>query len=452
MSRAGIIQVREFEYLTASDRSSVCDRADCKVLRKDEFASLREFVLENRGDDETPLELMRLCSPRSIGEAIQLRNYVGVIELKGGLQIEVLPKIDVSSGSGLTDKDIFLRMLASLGTDVSFRALGETHLSSKRLPLFEVFVAMFLQEASLLVRAGLRSSYVERRSEESFVRGRIDFAREAKSNPAHAERLSLVFDEFCLDRPENRLIKSTLLHLRGATRSSENSRRIVRLLPAFDQVPASRNVDADLIRCVDDRSTRRYGSLIGWCRVFLKGESFTMFHGGSVATALLFPMERIFEDYVGKTLRREALRSGRLARVELQARGQWLFDDRRISLRPDILCERHDGSRVVLDTKWKRVFGRRDLSVADMYQMYAYGRRFGTAAEGLTGGPADGEPPVSKPQRVVLLYPWHEGVEPRLCIGGRHTSSDGVQVDMFFVDLANMQKSMDELLGAIEGG
>lgn len=33
---------------------------------------------------------MRLCSPRRVGEAIQLRNYVGTLTLKGGKQIEIL--------------------------------------------------------------------------------------------------------------------------------------------------------------------------------------------------------------------------------------------------------------------------------------------------------------------------------------------------------------------------
>ena len=81
--------------------------------------------------------------------------------------------------------------------------------------------------------------------------------------------------------------------------------------------------------------------------------------------------------------------------------------------------------------------GPKDLSVAGMHQMYAYGLRYRAEGENM--------------QRVVLLYPWHEGVEPGLMPKRRHISKDGVQIDPFFVDLANMPKSLDELMDYIMG-
>ncbi len=140
-------------------------------------------------------------------------------------------------------------------------------------------------------------------------------------------------------------------------------------------------------------------------------------------------------NYVGQQLRLSAIRSRALRKVELQVHTEWLFDDKQVSLRPDIVCERHDGRLVVLDTKWKRVSRGRDLSAADMHQMYAYGRRYR----------ADGE----EVQRVVLLYPWHKGVESGLQVKEGFTSPDGVQVDLFFVDLARMGESVRELVRVV---
>lgn len=429
MRENGDITLREFEYLTAS----TVRRGDCKHVSKEQFAALREFVLSNL-EGESPLELMRLCAPPRIGEAIQATNYVGVIQLSDGLQIEILPKIDMTSESTDSDKQVFLEMLKELGGDVPFRPFDTAHVEASRLPIMEVFIAMFLADASELVRRGLRSAYVTVESEERFVRGKIDFSRESKSGPARAERINVIYDEFKLDRPENRLIKTTLAKLRRISNSSENVRAATRLLSAFDEVGISHNVDADLARCVSDRSTVRYGTLLSWCRVFLKGQSFTMFRGQNVATALLFPMERVFEDYVGKTLRRLSI-PHELRRVELQAQTEWLFEGRKVSLRPDILCTCHDGRRVVLDTKWKRVFGARDIATSDMHQMYAYGQRYATVGERM--------------QHVLLLYPWHEGVRPGLMRDGRYVSKDNVQVDLFFVDLANARQSLEELAGLI---
>lgn len=424
------VVAREYEFLVPQDTG----RPNCHTLDPERFAALREFTLANREGDSS-LELMRLCSPKGIGEAIQLQNYVGVLELRDGLQIEVLPKIDIAPGSSIDDRKVFARMLADLGTDVSFRSFGRTGLSTGRAPLFEVFVSMFLEEVAELVRRGIRSAYVAMESREKCVRGKIDFAREVRKSPGMAHVTNLVHDELLPDRPENRLVKTTLLHLLRSSRNGDNVRRATQLLHTFEGVRFCLNVEADLARCVKDRSTRGYGALVAWCRVFLRGESFTMFKGESVATALLFPMERVFEDYVGRLLRRRALRDRFVERVTLQATSQWLFEGRRVLLRPDILCECSNGRRIILDTKWKRVARPRDLSVSDMHQMYAYGQRYR----------ADGE----EVQHVVLLFPWHEGVRPGLLPEGRHVSRDGVQVDMFFFDLSNPLRSIAVLLETI---
>ena len=431
MRKARQITAREFEFIVPKELG----RANCHAVEASDFAALREFALANR-EGESPLELMRLCSPKGIGEAIQLQNYVGVVETKEGLQIEVLPKIDVAPEAGINDREVFARMLSELGTETSFKAFERAGLSTGAAPLFEVFVSMFLDEVTALVRRGVRSSYVDVESEERFVRGKIDFAKEAKKGPGRAERMHLVHDELLHDCPENRLMKSTLTLLQKSSREPANIRLATQLVSAFDDVGHSLNVEADLARCVADRSTKSYGILIAWCRVFLRGESFTMFRGENIATALLFPMERIFEDYVGKMLRRVASKDASIRRVMLQAKGQWLFEGRRVSLRPDILCECANGRQVILDTKWKLVSGPKDLSAADMHQMYAYGQRYRAEGEQM--------------QHVVLLYPWHEGVVSGVMPTGRHVSSDGVQVDMFYFDLGNARKSVGELLELVK--
>ena len=216
----GYVVAREFEFLVPADRG----RPNCHAVGADGFAALREFVLANREGDD-PLELMRLCSPKGIGEAIQLRNYVGVVELAGGLQVEVLPKIDVASTSGTDDRKVFARMLDELGSDVTFRPFDRTGLTTGKAPLFEVFVSMFLDEAADLVRRGIRSANVAVESEERYVRGRIDFTREARKSAARAHMTNIVHDELLPDQPENRLVKATLLHLRRRSRDGGNVRR-----------------------------------------------------------------------------------------------------------------------------------------------------------------------------------------------------------------------------------
>ena len=435
MDDTSLIKVREFDYLVPRVRPYTSQRGDCHEVGTQDFAALREFVLANQEGDN-PLNLMRLCSPPRIGEAIQLLNYVGVIDLKDGRRIEVRPKIDLAEGATLTEDEVFSRMLRELGGDNLFNTFDATMLDTSNMPLYEVFVTLFLDETALVVKRGIRSSYIAIENEERFVRGKIDFVREAKKNPARAEVLSVVHDELMHDTPENRLVKSTLDYLSRTSRDAGTVRRARQLLVAFDGVRMSANVEGDLVRCASGRSARLYENLIPWCQIFLRHESFTMFHGASVSVALLFPMERVFEDYVGHMLSRRASRNGFIRRVRLQATGEYLFD-RKVRLQPDIVCMCANGRNVVFDTKWKRISSGHDLSVADMHQMYAYGQRYRAECEDT--------------QHVVLIFPWNKSVDPvklerGLYADGRHVSKDGVQVDLFFFDLANARVSTEHLV------
>ena len=162
------------------------------------------------------------------------------------------------------------------------------------------------------------------------------------------------------------------------------------MLSVMDQVPVSKHVEQDFLRCGQSRSMADYRRLLELCRVFLQGKSFTAFSGGEAALALLFPMERVFESYVAEVLRRNL--DSRQYRVHVQAKGKYLFElpRKQFALRPDLVIEDlNRGERTVLDTKWKLLspqWHNYGISQSDMYQMYAYQKEYAA-------------------QQTVLLYP-----------------------------------------------
>ena len=121
--------------------------------------------------------------------------------------------------------------------------------------------------------------------------------------------------------------------------------------------------------------------------------------------------------------------------VTSQDRGYYLFDSpRQFALRPDIVITRDDGSKIILDTKWKSLVDKPrinyGISQADMYQMYAYSKKYDTS-------------------EIWLLYPVNPEMRDHQDIS--FDSNDGVNVRLFFVDVANIEKSLlklRQLLGA----
>ena len=241
--------------------------------------------------------------------------------------------------------------------------------------------------------------------------------------PYHKERSFVEYDEFNTDRPENRLIKTTLLYLYRVSQSSKNRVDIKNLLNSFSEVSESTDIDGDFSKYTPDRNMKDYTTALMWCKVFLLGKSFSAFSGSEVAFALLFPMETLFENYVAQKLRKYL--NPKEYTVSAQDRSFHLFDyPRQFLMKPDIVVKRkHDGAVFVLDTKWKLLSQAKanyGISQADMYQMYAYQKKY-------------------QAENITLLYPRTDTLNTDRQIPFH--SNDGVLVTAQFVDLFNLPLS-----------
>ena len=351
-------------------------------------------------DDER--DLMRFALARPDGERgqpprvfvirkgrLRAQNYVGIIETRRGTVIEILPKIDLSPGGEEDTRRGFLTMLRD------WRGLGQAQLDGasiraiRRFDMFEAFVHLFLTSVVLLTRRGLARAYRTREANLPRLRGRILFPQQVRDNLVDRSRFYVGYDEFTADRPANRLIHLALRRLTALARHPANRQRVHQLRIVFSDVPTSTNVDADWARHRVDRSMRHYNTVMPWVGLFLFGHGLATFSGPHLSRALLFPMEEVFEDFVTAAVRRHqqrfAVRSqGPMRHLATDGAGKRAF-----WLKPDIVLTERGQVRFILDAKWKRLDpGARnhDVSQADAYQLFAYGRRYGC-------------------RRVVLVYP-----------------------------------------------
>jgi 5-methylcytosine-specific restriction enzyme subunit McrC len=399
-----------------------------KALPKKTFEALENFILANVSEKRTEaIELLSLSARRGVGKVITARNYVGLIAMTDGTVIEILPKIAGGEVGEDSAKRIFLNMLKTL-RDITFKDFNVSRLHLDRLNLFEIFIKMFLDEVTALTKQGLKSAYTPVEANERFYKGKILTSQNIKHNLVSKQHFYVLYDDFNMNRPENRLIKSALLFLLKATNDGRNRQYASRLLTLFDRVDYSESYNDDFSKCMTDRSMNHYDKALSWCRVFLLGNSFTAFAGSEVALALLFPMEKVFESFVAAKLRKLV---GRGINIRTQDTTYSLFDRprRAFALRPDIVLEFGE-RKVVMDTKWKLLSDTErngGISQSDMYQMYAYGKKY-------------------EADRIVLVYPYSDRIS---MTDIEYSSRDKVRVDVRFVDLRTPDNSISDLLSEV---
>ncbi|WP_318473957.1 McrC family protein [Photobacterium leiognathi] len=390
----------EFDYITNDRKANEHDHI--QVISDNAYLYLKGMCLS----DERERNLLKLKSVQGM-EVLQVQNYAGVLFTPDGTQLEILPKIGKNrSASKKAEEDARESLLIMLKALKGFQHIqtSNANIVSRKMPLLEVFISQFLQSVNVLVKRGLRSDYVPKEDNLAYLKGKLNVGKQLRHNFINKHKFYCEYDEFLLDRPANRLIHAALTKVNGVVRSAENQKLLQELMFVFHDVPVSLNHKHDFSLVALGRGMNHYELPLAWVKLILDGFSPQTMKGDHHAASLLFPMERVFEDYVAQSLSKTLKQTHRL-KVQVQSKS--LVTHKGCSwfkLKPDMVIEYNSRVVTVLDTKWKLLDSSKangtdkyGLSQSDFYQMLAYGHHY-----------FDTE--IESPE-MFLVYPSHSDFE-----------------------------------------
>ena len=407
-------------------------------LGEDELRDLKEFALEHQTDDEDNYRPVLQLKNSELFAG----NYVGIIETRKGTVLEILPKVDFVEDEDkekTKTKEYFFEMLRDWRGFKSLAQFNLSHINAvRRFNMMEVFVHLFLNNLVLLTQRGLARQYQSEEDNQPYLRGRILFPQHIRENIANRARFYVGYDEFSANRPANRLIHSTIHELMGSVRQPRNQQLLHQLRISFSDIPQSEHLKSDWDRHqVDssDRSMQHYDEVMQWVGLFLFDQGLTTFAGKHVNQTLLFPMWEVFEDFVSASFRRyqkDFFVHKQGPQKHLVNRHDCLdrdHKDRKVfAMKPDISLIKQGDVQFILDTKWKRINGegsdpKHGISQADMYQLFAYGKKYGC-------------------KQVALVYPKTEQFKKKLC----YKFDDKLSLFCFPFDVKNPKCSVKKIL------
>ena len=367
----GVYSIREHETLRAGDRLSARDLED-----------LRAFARANQYDQQGRFRPVLQFDRRG---DLHAANYVGIITTKRGTIVEILPKIDLLGTREPDDEEtrsIFLQMLrTSRRLHAAARFQNSAIRAMRRFPMLDAFVRLFLDNLGLLVRGGLGRRYVRVQENLPYLRGRILFRNQIRENLIDRARFFVDHDELSINRPANRLIRSAIAKLKPVVRNEGNRQLLRNLEAAFVEVPPARDLQDDWRKHSVDRSMQHYRPVMRWVGLFLFNRGLTTWSGRHVNQSLLFPMEEVYEDFVTHSFRRYQYHFG--VNAQWPQRHMAKIDSEPVfRMKPDILLlDGNNRVKYILDAKWKHVDrlgpnARHDVEQGDLYQLYAYGKRY----------------------------------------------------------------------------
>ena len=360
-------------------------------------------------------------------------SQVGIITTSRGTVLEILPKIDLGEEDGgdyENTRQVFLKMLRrwrGLSAPLppsSIRALS-------RYPMLEVFVRQFLERVIEIARHGLARKYQNTEENLPYLRGRIAFADHIRENVANGARFHVIFDDLTSDRAVNRLIHTTLTRLSSWVQESVNRQLLRKALVKLAEVPLSHDVHADWRNHDVDRSMPHYSDVMAWVGLFLFGQGLATFSGRHQNYSLLFPMESVYEHFVTDSLRRYQ-KDYKVRPQGPQKPMATLVDRNAFKLMPDVSLIRNGQVSFILDAKWKRIdvtrdYPKHEINQGDVYQLYAYARRYECAT-------------------VALIYPKSRHFQDPIS----YRFFDGIRLLAIPFDLAQPQAATKRIVTELE--
>ena len=374
---------------------------------------------------------------------LRARGVVGVLAADG-CSLEILPKIDVDGPGNEARQNAAIRKrlvhMLEVALDLKIETGHVTDLDWQRETLLEILIRIFCGKLTDAVRRGMPRRYILQEDDLAALRGTLDLPRQFTRHAANPSRLACKFDELSEDIALNRIMKATVAHLLRMSRDATNQQRLRELAFVYADISEVAVPALKWDEVVIDRTNRAWQELFGMARLFLLNRYQTTSTGSGRGTALLFEMNALFEEYVGRMIER-ALACTEF-RVTLQGGRKFCLtsvDDERelFQTKPDILIWHGQKIVRVIDTKWKRISSRIDdrkqgVSQGDVYQMMAYAHLY-------------------KPPRLMLLYPHHggllpkEGVQAQFRISGQETIIETASVDVASGD--NMIARLKNIIG-----
>lgn len=327
-------------------------------------------------------------------EVLVCQNYVGVICLPDGDQIEILPKTHKltysnADSDAVGKKDArknLIKMLKATrylpGKTVSSAALDITN-----MPLLDVFIQLFLAEINSLIKRGISRHYQPKEENLAYLKGKLLVSQQIRTNLVMKHRHYMEFDELSSNRAENRLIRSALQwafkRVKGKTKHLCQE-----LLFHFTNIPESKNIRLDLKSWQKGRHLRHYEPVLPWLEMIFKEHSPTSVDGSTSMLSILFPMEKVFEDYVALALKKQfpnydiktqVRKHSLITHTPVEALKP-LEEKNLFQLRPDLHIT-YENRVIIGDTKWKLINENKpgkkyNISESDIYQMLAYNQTY----------------------------------------------------------------------------
>lgn len=296
------------------------------------------------------------------GLEISSSSYIGVAQFSN-FTVRVLPKVSMTLEN--------LPKLIAYAFDLEDIIIPESEIKFRpeEDQLIDILITFLVRQCQKLMRQGLLKSYIEYQDETRFLRGKLLVKQQILNVIKNKPIFSCEFDELEYNNLENQIILFSLKRSYSITNSDSLRTEIRKLIHQFSGLVDDVQITiSDFEKIYYTRLNRHYEKIHELCKLIIAGTGISDFYKETrqLVSSFFVDMNSIFEKFVTK-LFVEYLPSSYTVEVQ-KGKPAWISDDKSLQyIRTDILVTNQAGSKIVIDTKYKRKLSRDDLNQIGIY-------------------------------------------------------------------------------------
>jgi 5-methylcytosine-specific restriction enzyme subunit McrC len=282
-------------------------------------------------------------------KGVKPKNYCGFLSINNESYF-IAPKIATDDTQNL---NIFLYMFI-YAYDIELKNEDFIQGGMEKSHILDIFIKLFAYSLLEELKRGVFKKYITLQDNLKVLRGK--YIVEKNFSNFYHQNVYCEFDEFSMDNELNRFFLYALSYFKRFS----NYPNLYRCEVILDEVNFF-NLDFKKLNIDFDRMNSRYKKSYEIALMILQKLVPIVNSSSSKSFAFLFNMAEVFEKFIGKIYKE----------IDSTTHLQCEKNYGSLKLKPDIAT-----SKIIIDTKYKKLSKRNNLDRNDKYQMFVYGINF----------------------------------------------------------------------------
>ncbi len=317
------------------------------------------------------LECQKLTSALKVTHnGIETTSWVGVIKYKN-THFQILPKLICNNG----DKENILKNLIfmlSYTKKLDIKTSNEARLSTAKNPFIEILIREYAKSLFECLKRLTPKKYVREENNLNYLRGKIKFSENIRNNSSNRAKFYCEYDEFSENNILNQLFLFVSTCLYNISNDSYNKKALKFIINYYSDIQLVRfdKFKAEKIKLY--RNQELFKKPFNLAKMFIEKTSVDLSKNKFENITLIWDMNKLFEEFVFEIMKKFKDELG--YKLVAQKGRRLLKNDtsKKRNTFVDILIEKNDGEKIILDTKYKKFASSDDFSNADVFQVSTY--------------------------------------------------------------------------------